>query len=80
MLLDVSLLRRARVENVERLAKALGMKLPKKPAKQGSRLLGRDANGRDRVSRDYANQLVNGVMRELRRDAMRREFDRLADF
>jgi len=84
MLLDVSLLRRARVENVERLAKALGLKLPRRPAKQSGRskpdTFSFSTSGRDASSRDYANQLVNGVMRELRRDAMRSEFDRLSDF
>jgi hypothetical protein len=68
MHLDVSLLRRARVENVERLAASLGVRLPRRPPTEG------------RYARsEYTNQLISNVMRELRRDALRAEFDRLAE-
>ncbi|MFO0611169.1 MAG: hypothetical protein U0414_01180 [Polyangiaceae bacterium] len=61
MLLDVSLLRRARLENIERLAKAIGVDAPKRAR-------------RDTV---YASQLVSAVASKLRRDAMMDELKRL---
>ncbi len=61
MLLDVSLLRRARLENIERLAKAIGVDAPKR-------------SRRDTV---YASQLVSAVASKLRRDAMMDELKRL---
>lgn len=73
MLLDVSLLRRARIENIERLAKALGV-----PVKGEQPERKRDVMTTTRARAAYQNQLVNAVMRELRRDAMRAEFERLA--
>lgn len=84
MLLDVSLLRRARIENIERLAKALG--LPVKGLPVGSPVKGSQAGRGDagsayssapRGRAAYQSQLVNAVMRELKRDAMRAEFERL---
>ncbi|MCC6552025.1 MAG: hypothetical protein IT372_03250 [Polyangiaceae bacterium] len=52
--LDIDCLREAKVENVERLATALGVKLP-------------DRKRHDR--RAYARELVRAVMLGLRRDA-----------
>jgi hypothetical protein len=61
MLIDVSLLRRASIENVERLAKSLGVDVPKRAR-------------RDNV---YASQLVSAVATKIRRDAMMDELRRL---
>ena len=61
MLIDLSLLRRASLENVERLAKSLGVDVPKRTR-------------RDNV---YANQLVSAVATKIRRDAMLDELRRL---
>jgi hypothetical protein len=61
MLIDVSLLRRASLENVERLAKSLGVDVPKRTR-------------RDNV---YASQLVSAVATKIRRDAMMDELRRL---
>jgi len=52
--LDIDCLREARVENVERLASSLGVKLPEK---------------RRRDRRTYVRELVRAVMLGLRRDA-----------
>jgi hypothetical protein len=85
MLLDVSLLRRARIENIERLAKALGLPVKGLPVgsstKAGYGGRGGDAgsgySAAPRGRAAYQSQLVNAVMRELKRDAMRAEFERL---
>ncbi len=61
MMIDVSLLRRASLENVERLAKSLGVDVPKRTR-------------RDNV---YASQLVSAVATKIRRDAMLDELRRL---
>jgi hypothetical protein len=61
MLIDVSLLRRANIENVERLAKAMGVDAPRRAK-------------RDLV---YANQLVSAVATKIRRDAMMDELRKL---
>lgn len=78
MLLDVSLLRRARIENIERLAKALGVPVSGTPGAKKGDDKRREVTGNARARAAYQNQLVNAVMRELRRDAMRAEFERLA--
>jgi hypothetical protein len=52
--LDIDCLREARVENVERLASSLGVRLPEK---------------RRRDRRTYIRELVRAVMLGLRRDA-----------
>lgn len=64
MLIDTSLLRRAKIENVERLAKSLGVDVPK-PAQ---------TRRRDAV---YANQLVSAVATKIRREAMMEELRKL---
>lgn len=61
MLIDTSLLRRASLENVERLAKSLGVDVPKRQRRDGV----------------YANQLVSAVATKIRRDAMMDELRRL---
>jgi len=61
MLIDLSLLRRASLENVERLAKSLGVEVPRRTR-------------RDNV---YANQLVSAVATKIRREAMLDELRRL---
>ena len=63
MLIDTSLLRRAKIENVERLAKSLGVDVPKPATRR-----------RDAV---YANQLVSAVATKIRREAMMEELRRL---
>lgn len=60
MLLDVSLLRRAKLANLERLAKALGLPLPNR-------------RRRDEV---YTNQLVSAIASKIRREAMMDEVKR----
>ncbi|AKT38497.1 hypothetical protein [Chondromyces crocatus] len=58
--LDIDCLREARVENVERLGRALGLRLP-------------DKKRYDR--RAYVRELVKTVMQGLRRDSRSKYYD-----